>query len=112
MIRIRFDLGVCIQKFEETGLLSEVKGIQLLDADGHFIMGRGCGENGCPIIETREYMVRAVRLYPYNSNVLFRNRSSHSSLAEPDNEEMKMGIYVFGDEFTGHLSQFSIPWTD
>ncbi len=97
--------GYVIQKFEETlDSYPEVKGIQLLDADGHFIMGRGMRRKWMPDNrETREYMVRAVRLYPYNSdsNPVPGIAQAIRQLAEPDNEEMKMGIYVFGDEFTG-----------
>ncbi len=97
--------GYVIQKFEETlDSYPEVKGIQLLDADGHFIMGRGMRSKWMTDNqETRDYMVRAVRLYPYNSdsNPVPGIAQAIRNLAEPDNEEMKMGIYVFGDEFTG-----------
>lgn len=97
--------GYVIQKFEETlDSYPEVKGIQLLDADGHFIMGRGMRSKWMTDNqETRDYMVRAVRLYPYNSdsNPVPGIAQAIRNLAEPDNEEMKMGVYVFGDEFTG-----------
>ncbi len=97
--------GYVIQKFEETlDSYPEVKGIQLLDADGHFIMGRGMRSKWMTDNqETRDYMVRAVRLYPYNSdsNPVPGIAQAIRNLAEPNNKEMKMGIYVFGDEFTG-----------
>ena len=97
--------GYVIQKFEETlDSYPEVKGIQLLDADGHFIMGRGMRSKWMTDNQqTRDYMVRAVRLYPYNSdsNPVPGIAQAIRNLAEPDNEEMKMGVYVFGDEFTG-----------
>ncbi len=97
--------GYVIQKFEETlDSYPEVKGIQLLDADGHFIMGRGIRNKWMPDSpETRDYMVRAVRLYPNHSdsNPVPGIAQAIRNLAEPDNEDMEMGIYVFGDEFTG-----------
>ena len=97
--------GYVIQKFEETlDSYPEVKGIQLLDADGNFIMGRSMRSKWMTDNqETRNYMVRAVRLYPYNSdsNPVPGIAQAIRNLAEPDNEEMKMGVYVFGDEFTG-----------
>ncbi len=97
--------GYVIQKFEETlDSYPEVKGIQLLDADGHFIMGRSMRSKWMEDNrETRDYMVRSARLYPYHSdsNPVPGIAQAIRRLAEPDNEEMKMGIYVFGDEFTG-----------
>ena len=97
-----------VQKFEETvQSYPEVKGIQLLDADGHFIMGRGMRRkwmDDSP--ETRNMMVRSVRLYPYesDSNPMPGVVRAIRTLAEPENEEMKMGIYIFGDEFAGRNS--------
>ena len=53
--------------------------------------------------ETREFMVRSVRLYPYesDSNPVPGIVRAIKLLGEPDNKDMKMGIYVFGDEFAG-----------
>ena len=97
--------GYVIQKFEEAlDSYPKVEGIQLLDANGRFIIGRGMGSRWMPDNEeTREYMVRTLRLYPYDSesNPVPGIAQAIRRLAEPDNEEMKMGIYVFGDEFTG-----------
>ncbi|MEM9161169.1 MAG: hypothetical protein AAGB46_19155 [Verrucomicrobiota bacterium] len=94
-----------VQKFKETlDSYPEVKGIQLLDADGHFIMGRSMRSRWMEDTpETRQYMVRSVRLYPYesDSNPVPGIVRAIRLLGEPDNEEMKMGIYVFGDEFAG-----------
>ena len=94
-----------IQKFEETlDSYPEVKGIQLLDANGRFIIGRGMGSRWMPDNrETREFMVRTLRLYPYDSesNPVPGIAQAIRRLADPDDEEMEMGIYVFGDEFTG-----------
>lgn len=94
-----------VQKFQETvESYPEVKGIQLMDADGHFILGRGTRSRWMEDKpETREYMIRAVRLYPYesDSNPVPGIVRAIRLLGDPENEEMKMGIYVFGDEFTG-----------
>lgn len=98
--------GYVIQKFEETlGSYPEVKGIQLLDANGRFIVGgRSMGSAWMKDDkETRDYMVRALRLYQYDSesNPVPGVAQAIRRLANPKDEEMKMGIYVFGDEFTG-----------
>jgi len=94
-----------VQKFEEVlDSYPQVDGIQLLDADGHFIMGRGMRSRWMEDNpETRAYMVRAVRLYPYesDSNPVPGIQRAIRALAEIDKEEFEMGIYVMGDEFTG-----------
>ncbi|MFL3658052.1 MAG: hypothetical protein ACJ07L_08380 [Opitutales bacterium] len=97
--------GYVIQKFEEAlDSYPEVKGIQLLDANGRFIVGRGMGNSWMKDDkQTRDYMVRTLRLYPYDSesNPVPGIAQAIRRLAKPNDEEMKMGIYVFGDEFTG-----------
>lgn len=94
-----------VQKFEEVlDSYPKVEGIQLLDADGHFIMGRGMRSRWMEDnAETRAFMVRAVRLYPYesNSNPVPGVQRAIRALAEVDKEDFEMGIYVMGDEFTG-----------
>lgn len=97
--------GYVIQKFEETlESYPEVKGIQLLDANGRFIIGRGMGSSWMKDSkEARDYMVRSLRLYPNDSesNPVPGVAQAIRRLANPEDEDMKMGIYVFGDEFTG-----------
>ena len=94
-----------VQKFEEVlDSYPQVKGIQLLDADGHFIMGRGMRSRWMEDNpETRAYMVRAVRLYPYesNSNPVPGVQRAIKALGDVDVEDFDMGIYVMGDEFAG-----------
>ncbi|EDY83375.1 hypothetical protein VDG1235_3001 [Verrucomicrobiia bacterium DG1235] len=94
-----------VRKFEEVILsYPEVKGIQLLDASGHFIMGSRMGGKWLPdSLEMREAMVRAVRLYPYESesNPVPGIKRAIRQLYDPNAEDLKFGIYVFGDEFTG-----------
>ena len=81
----------------------EIKGVQFLDADGRFIL------RGTPGIwmddrrETRNGALRVLATYPTFSNSnptpgIFR---AIRSLYQPDNPEMRMAIFVFGDEFTG-----------
>ena len=94
-----------VKKFEEViKSYPEVKGIQLLDASGHFIMGSRMGSKWLPDSpELREAMVRQVRLYPFESesNPVPGIRVAIRRLYEPEAEDLFFGIYVFGDEFTG-----------
>ncbi|MGH8019645.1 MAG: hypothetical protein ACREIA_15455 [Opitutaceae bacterium] len=91
-----------INKFEEViRAYPEVKGIQFLDADGRFILGRANGWlTDSP--STRNAILQAVRRYHIfsNSNPVPGIVRAIRTLHEPADEEMKMGIYVFGDEFT------------
>lgn len=81
----------------------EIKGVQFLDADGRFIL------RGTPGIwmddrrETRMGALRVLSTYQTFSNSnptpgIFR---AIRSLYQPANPEMRMAIFVFGDEFTG-----------
>ncbi len=94
-----------VRKFEETlDAYPEVKGVQLLDASGRYIMGtRGTSRWLEDTPSTREAMVRAVRLYPLasESNPVPGIKRAIRELYDPRAEDMKLGIYVFGDEFTG-----------
>ncbi|HEX9786037.1 MAG TPA: hypothetical protein VGA56_25340 [Opitutaceae bacterium] len=91
-----------IRKFEEViQAYPEVKGIQFLDADGRFILGRASGWlTDSPA--TRTAILQAVRRYQIfsNSNPVPGIVRAIRTLYEPGNEEMHMGVYVFGDEFT------------
>lgn len=81
----------------------EIKGMQFLDADGRFML------RGTPGIwledkpETRLGAMRALATYPTfsNSNPVPGIFRAIRSLYQPDNEEMDMAVFVFGDEFTG-----------
>ncbi|MDQ8203264.1 hypothetical protein [Pelagicoccus sp. SDUM812003] len=94
-----------VRKFEEViTSYPEVKGIQLLDASGHFIMGSRMGGRWLQDSpEMREAMVRQVRLYPFESesNPVPGIKRAIRTLYDPNAEDLKFGIYVFGDEFTG-----------
>lgn len=94
-----------VRKFEEVILsYPEVKGIQLLDASGNFIMGsRSGGQWIADTPENREAMVRQVYIYPYESesNPVPGIKRAIRQLYNPNVEGLHFGIYVFGDEFTG-----------
>jgi hypothetical protein len=91
-----------MKKFEEViRAYPIVKGVQFLDADGRFILGRGDG--WIPdSSEARQAIIDAVRRYQIfsNSNPVPGITRAIRALHDEKNADMKMGIYVFGDEFT------------
>tara|TARA_B110000305_G_scaffold112592_1_gene126740 strand:- start:10074 stop:11081 length:1008 start_codon:yes stop_codon:yes gene_type:complete len=81
----------------------EIKGMQFLDADGRFMLR---GTPGIWLQDTPETRLGAMRVlanYPTfsNSNPVPGIFRAIRSLYQPDNKEMKMAVFVFGDEFTG-----------
>ncbi|BET68919.1 hypothetical protein ASA1KI_38370 [Opitutales bacterium ASA1] len=90
------------RKFDEViRAYPEVKGIQFLDADGRFILGRASGWlDDSP--STRQAILQAVRRYQIfsNSNPVPGIVRAVRTLHDPSNPDMRMGVYVFGDEFT------------
>lgn len=94
-----------VRKFEEVILsYPDVKGIQLFDASGYMIMGSRMGTRWLPDSpEMREAMVRQVRLYraESESNPVPGIKRAIRLLYDPNAADLKFGIYVFGDEFTG-----------
>lgn len=81
-----------------------VEGIQLLDADGRFVLGRrGSGTSGwmSDNRETRDTIKRILRRYDQDtvSNPVPGVYNAMRYLFDKDNEKMRMGIFVFGDEF-------------
>lgn len=104
-----FDTGelwpIVISKVEEVlEVYPHVEGVQVLDTDGRFIMGeRGGAQWLTDSPEMRDALRRALRHYDVFSEStpvqgIFR---ALRTLYDPKNPDMKMGIYVFGDEFTG-----------
>lgn len=91
-----------LRKFEEViNAYPEVKGVQFLDADGRFILGRSRGWlTDSP--STRTAILQAVRRYQIfsNSNPVPGIVRAIRTLYDPNDSEMRMGVYVFGDEFT------------
>ena len=81
----------------------EIKGVQFLDADGRFMLPGTPGIWLSDDRATREGALRVVATYPYfsNSNPVPGIFRAIRSLYQPDNTEMRMAVFVFGDEFTG-----------
>ena len=82
----------------------DLRGLQLIDGDGRFIMGRrGQGTDGwiADNREVREQIKRTLRRYDQDSisNPVPGIYNAIRFLHDKDNPEMKMAIYVFGDEF-------------
>ncbi|MES2697567.1 MAG: hypothetical protein V4773_29145 [Verrucomicrobiota bacterium] len=96
---------IVIRKVDEVlDSYPELKGLQLLDGDGRFIMGRrGGGTDGWirDTPELRNDIKRYLRRYDQDSisNPVPGIYNALKFLYDKENPEMKMGIYVFGDEF-------------
>jgi hypothetical protein len=81
----------------------EIKGVQFIDADGRFML------RGTPGIwlddrpETRRGAMQVLANYPTfsNSNPVPGIFRAIRTLYQPDNPDMHMAVFVFGDEFTG-----------
>ena len=86
-----------------------VQGIQLIDGDGRFILGRrGSGTAGWlpDSPQTREAIKRTLRRYDQDtvSNPVPGIYNAMRFLFDKDNAGMRMGIFVFGDEFNSPQS--------
>lgn len=96
--------SIVLQKIEEVlDVYPTVEGIQVLDSDGRFVLGGGRNARWIPDSpETRDALRRAVRRYDVygNSNPVPGIFRALSTLYDSGNPNMKMGIYIFGDEFT------------
>lgn len=82
----------------------DIKGVQLIDGDGRFVLGRrGSGSAAWlpDTRETRETMKRTLRRYEQDtvSNPVPGIYNAMRFLYDRENPEMRMGIFVFGDEF-------------
>ncbi len=81
-----------------------IDGLQLLDADGRFILGRrGAGSSGWlpDSPDIRAQIKRVLRRYDQDtvSNPVPGVYNAMRFLFDKENEKMRMGIFVFGDEF-------------
>lgn len=95
---------IAIRKIDEVlDAYPDVKGIQVLNADGRFILGSRSGENGwmSDNRETRTAIKQVLRRYNEDtqSNPVPGIYQVFRRLYDPKNPDMKLGIYVFGDEF-------------
>jgi hypothetical protein len=108
---------IAIRKIEEVlDVYPHIDGIQVLDANGRAVVGRG-EENGwmADNPDNRARIKRALRRYDEDtySNPVPGILQVFRRLYQPDNPNMKLGIYVFGDEFnTGDSAEKVIKQLD
>ena len=98
--------SIAIRKIDELlDSYPRLDGLQLIDADGRFIMGprRGTGSEAWlqDSPQLRENIKRVLRRYDQDtiSNPVPGIYNAMRFLYDRDNPDMKMAIYVFGDEF-------------
>jgi hypothetical protein len=96
---------IVIRTIETTlDVYPNVEGIQLIDGDGRFILGRrGQGSAGWlpDTPDTRASIKRVLRRYDQDtvSNPVPGIYNAMRFLFDKENAKMRMGIFVFGDEF-------------
>jgi hypothetical protein len=95
---------IAVRKIDEVlDSYPKVDGIQVLDADGRFVMGRRSGQTGwlSDSPETRSDIKRTLRRYEADnySNPVPGIYNIFRQLYDSKNPDMKLGIYIFGDEF-------------
>jgi hypothetical protein len=96
---------IVIRKVDELlDAYPDLRGLQLIDGDGRFIMGRrGQGSDGwiADSREVRDQIKRTLRRYDQDSisNPVPGIYNAIRFLYDKENPGMKMAIYVFGDEF-------------
>jgi hypothetical protein len=79
-----------------------VTGIQIMDADGNFVL-RGSRTSWLPDSQsTRNNITKAILFYEHHSqsNPVPGILKAIRTFRDTENEEKKIGIYIFGDEFT------------
>lgn len=96
--------SIAVRKIEEVlDVYPRIDGIQVLDANGRFILRERAGQNGwmADNPDTRAAIKRALRRYDEDtvSNPVPGIYQVLRRLYDPKNPDMKLGIYVFGDEF-------------
>jgi len=98
---------IVIRKIGEVlDVYPELDGIQILDGDGRFILGRPARATGTAAWlndspEIRNQIRRRLRVYQQDSisNPVPGILNAMRILYDPENPDMRMSIYVFGDEF-------------
>lgn len=102
--------GIAIRKINEVlDVYPQVDGVQVLDADGRFVLAGGrTGAMGWlpDTKDTRDSITRTLRRYNAEtiSNPVPGIYRAITTLYDANNPNMKMGIYVFGDEFSASES--------
>jgi len=111
--------GIAIRKIEEVlDVYPTIDGVQVLDTDGRFVLNGG--RNGAmgwlpDTRETRDQIIRTLRRYNAESisSPVPGLRRVFTSLYDSTNEKMKLGVYVFGDEYAESATAESvIRWVD
>ena len=97
--------AVVLRKFDQVmDSYPQVEGVQFLDADGRFILGGRTDDKWLPDSpEVRDAIKHALLRYQVytNSNPVPGIVRAFRSLHEGENADLKMTIFVLGDEFTG-----------
>ncbi len=97
---------IVLRKFDEVlDAYPEVKGVQFLDADGRFILGgRQAEQRWLPDNENNRKAIKEA-LFNYdifsNSNPVPGIVRALRTLLDENDKEMRMTIFILGDEFTG-----------
>lgn len=97
---------IVLRKFDEVlDAYPEVKGIQFLDADGRFILGgRQAEQRWLPDNQANRGAIKQA-LHEYdifsNSNPVPGIVRALRTLLDADNPDMRMTVFILGDEFTG-----------
>jgi hypothetical protein len=96
---------IVLKKFDEVlAAYPQIEGIQFLDADGRFLVGNRGDAKWLPDTgESREMVKQALYNYDIfsNSNPVPGIVRILRTLVEADNPEMRVTIFILGDEFTG-----------
>jgi hypothetical protein len=97
---------IVLKKFDEVlDAYPQLEGFQFLDADGRYIMGnRNADQRWLPDSKAnREAIKRALHEYDIfsNSNPVPGIVRALRNLLDKENPQMRMTIFILGDEFTG-----------
>jgi hypothetical protein len=96
---------IAVRKVDEVlDAYPQLNGLQIIDGDGRFVLGRrGTGTDAWlpDTPDTRDQIKRTLRRYQQDtiSNPVPGIYNALRFLYDKDNPDMKMGLYVFGDEF-------------
>ncbi|MDI1320913.1 MAG: hypothetical protein PSW75_12080, partial [bacterium] len=97
--------AIALRKFDEVlDAYPQIEGVQFFDADGRFILSGRAEEKWLPDSpEVRTTIKRALLNYREfsNSNPVPGIVRALRTLLDQNNDQMKMTIFVLGDEFTG-----------
>ncbi len=111
--------GIAIRKIEEVlDVYPHVDGVQVLDTDGRFVLngGRAGAMGWLPDTkETRDNIKRTLRRYNAESisSPVPGLRRVFTALYDENNTNMKLGVYVFGDEYAeSDTADNVIRWVD